>query len=34
MEPFHQGDGREDAKTEASEANEREGHAVDSAPDL
>src|SRR3546814_6440281 len=31
---FHHGDGREDAETEASKTNEREGYAIDSAPNL
>src|SRR3546814_18580095 len=31
---FHHGDRREDAETEASKTNEREGYAIDSAPNL
>src|SRR3546814_3227908 len=31
---FHHGDGREDAETEASKTNEREGYAIDSALNL
>src|SRR3546814_5231211 len=31
---FRSCDGRDDAETETSETNEREGHAIDPAPDL